>query len=212
MTTSGSVHSTQSYTGGSASAHQSLTVSAKQEIERLTEKLFFPNGGTRPKSVLMMDLGEGKPSLWVATSAAEALSNALDQVVYVLIVDGDASQVQTVPSASELGRADAGCVLERITETPGTAEGTKALMDRVSALVADGHTVIIHLPYQEEQARSLPRIDFVSGIVLLVRASRTYRAAIEAIERKLDTAGVPLLGFVLLDRNYPIPVKVYRLL
>jgi hypothetical protein len=55
-------------------------------------------------------------------------------------------------------------------------------------------------------------VDFVDGVVLLVRAAQTHRAVLAAIERQLAKAGTPLLGSVLLDRDYPIPEKFYRLL
>jgi hypothetical protein len=48
-------------------------------------------------------------------------------------------------------------------------------------------------------------------VILLVRATQTRRATLAMLERQLAMGGTPLLGAVLLDRDYPIPENLYRL-
>jgi hypothetical protein len=86
------------------------------------------------------------------------------------------------------------------------------LRGRLSAIKADGLTSITHLSQSKLQVINLPCVDFVDGVVLLVRASQTRCAVLEAGERHLAKASTPLSGSVLRDRDYLIPEKLYRLL
>jgi hypothetical protein len=53
---------------------------------------------------------------------------------------------------------------------------------------------------------------FSDGLVLVLSALHTRRAAALQRKRALEDAGVRLLGTVLADREFPIPEKLYRLL
>jgi hypothetical protein len=190
----------------------SLTKQAEYEIERLTESIFYRKSGLHYRSVLMVDLGGTTSSLWVATGVASVLGKALHKMVHVLAIGSNISEIQSASQGSESDSSAGSCFLEHIADPTSTADGMNRLTDRLSALKADGLMAILHLSQLKEQAICLPRIDFVDGVVLLVRAAQTHRAALEAIERQLAKAGTPLLGSVLLDRVYPIPEKLYRLL
>jgi Mrp family chromosome partitioning ATPase len=48
------------------------------------------------------------------------------------------------------------------------------------------------------------------GVVLVVSAERTRRAAACKIKEMLEAAQVRLLGAVLSDREFPIPERIYR--
>jgi hypothetical protein len=104
------------------------------------------------------------------------------------------------------------CILECIADPTSRADGMNVLRGRLSAIKADGLTSITHLSQSKLQVINLPCVDFVDGVVLLVRASQTRCAVLEAGERHLAKASTPLLGSVLRDRDYLIPEKLYRLL
>ena len=133
-------------------------------------------------------------------------------MVHVVAVGSNASEVHSASEDSELESLVGSCILEHIADPTSSAEDMNVLTDRLSAIKADGLMAIVHLSQLKEQAINLPRIDFVDGVILLVRAAQTRRAALEAIERQLAKAGMRLLGSVLLDRVYPIPEKLYHLL
>jgi hypothetical protein len=190
----------------------SLTKQAEYEIERLTESIFYRKSGLHYRSVLMVDLGGNTSSLWVATGVASVLGSALHKMVHVLAVGSNATQIQPEPKGSESDSSVGSCYLEHIVDPSSAADGINRLTGRLSAIRADGFMAIVHLSQLKEQAINLPRVDFVDGVILFVRAAQTHRAALEAIERQLAKAGTPLLGSVLLDRVYPIPEKLYRVL
>jgi Mrp family chromosome partitioning ATPase len=52
--------------------------------------------------------------------------------------------------------------------------------------------------------------EFTDGIVLVLSAQHTRRAAALRIKEKVDEAHVRLLGTVLSDREFPIPQRLYR--
>jgi hypothetical protein len=189
-----------------------LTRQAQYEIERLTESVFYRKNGLHYRSVLMVDLGGNTSSLWVATSVASVLGKTLHNVVHVLAVGSSVSHGHWRSVERELDSFAGSCILEHISDPTSTVNGMNVLTDRLSAIRADDLITIVHLSQVKEIGLTLPRIDFVDGAILLVRAAQTRRAALEAMERQLAMAGTPLLGSVLLDRVYPIPEKLYRLL
>ncbi len=71
-------------------------------------------------------------------------------------------------------------------------------------------TVLVHTADALGWAELPVGLKHCAGFVLMVRANRTRRAAIEAVQRKLARLEVPLLGAVVLDREYPIPDSLYR--
>ena len=160
----------------------------------------------------MVDLGGNSSSRWVATGVASVLGRAISDKVHVLAVGSNVSEIHPAFEGNELDSYSGSCILECISDPTSRADGMNVLRDRLSAIKADGLTSITHLSHSRLQVINLPCVDFVDGVVLLVRAAQTHRAVLAAIERQLAKAGTPLLGSVLLDRDYPIPEKFYRLL
>ena len=190
---------------------KALTKSAQHEIERLTESLFYRKSGLQYRSVLMVDLGGNTSSLWVATGVASVLSKTIRNMVHVLAVGGKASEINRANEEVELD-STSGFILEHIADPSSAVDGINALTDRLSAIKADRLVAIVHLSQSKDQTINLSRVDFVEGVLLLVRATHTRRASLARIEQQLAIARTPLLGSVLLDRDYPIPENIYRLL
>jgi hypothetical protein len=189
-----------------------LTRQAQHEIERLTESIFYRKSSLRYKSVLMVDLGGNTSSLWVATGVASLLGKARHSMVHVLAVEGKASEISHSSEEGELDPGAGTCVLERISDSASTMAGRSLLTDRLSAIRADGLMAVVHLSQLREQAINRSCVEFVDGVILLVRAAQTRRAALGMIEKQMEMSRTPLLGSVLLDRDYPIPENLYRLL
>jgi hypothetical protein len=189
-----------------------LTDEALDQVERLTRDLFFDQNGLLRRSILMVDLGGSKTSsLWLATAVAAALGKSLRQTVHVLSVGSRAADIISAWKTKD-SNATGDYVLESAGENGSGIYCSKGLSDRVPALRANGGCVIVHTSQLKERIGVLARAIPVDGVVLLVRAGKTRRAVIEAIARQLPSTGKPLLGSVLLDRIYPIPETLYRLL
>jgi hypothetical protein len=195
-----------------AASDRILTNEALHQVECLTEELFFDQKGLHRRSILMVDLGGSRTSsLWLATGMAAALGRTLRQRVHVLSVGSRPADILSAWDNTK-SKASSNYALEPVGEKGSGRYSSKELSDRVPALRADGGCVIIHVSQLKEPIGVLARTIPVDGIVLLIRAGKTRRAVIEAIARQLPSAGKPLLGSVLLDRTYPIPEKLYRLL
>jgi hypothetical protein len=160
----------------------------------------------------MVDLGGNNSSLWVATGTASALGKTLRSTVHVLAIGNDNLEIVSVAEGTELDVPLGSYILEDLPDPTLTPESGSVFKDRLSDIRADGRIAIVHISQFREQAINLPHTDLIDGVVLLVRAEETRRAALEAIERHLALVRTPLLGSVLLDRVCPIPEKLYRLL
>lgn len=64
----------------------------------------------------------------------------------------------------------------------------------------------------DESDEAVAIAEFTDGIILVLSAQHTRRAAALRIKDKVDTAHVRLLGTVLTDREFPIPQRLYRCL
>jgi len=69
---------------------------------------------------------------------------------------------------------------------------------------------IVEAPPAGESNEAIAMAQFADGIILVVSAQRTRRAAAVKIKESLEAARARLLGTVLIDRLFPIPEKIYR--
>jgi hypothetical protein len=193
---------------------RTLTNQAQGEIERLTEDLFFDADGLHRKSILMADFGSSRnSSLWLATEVASALGRTLSQEVRVVCVGSRSSDVVSAWKRMTENPGREHCAIEHRGDISFGVDSTRDLSNRLAAIRATHGCVIVHLAKIDRPIGILARTLKVDGVALLVRAGRTHRAALGAIDRELSPSGVPpLLGSILLDRVYPIPEKIYRLL
>jgi hypothetical protein len=193
---------------------RTLSTQAQDVIERLTEDLFFDAHGLHRKSILMADFGSPRASsLWLATEVASVLGKSLNQEVRVVCVGSRSSDIVSAWKRISVNPGHAHCVLEHRGDVGLGVDSTKELSNRLSAIRAAHGCVVVHLAKIDRPIGIFARTITVDGVVLLVRAGKTHRAALGAIDRDLSPSGVPpLLGSILLDRVYPIPEKIYRLL
>jgi hypothetical protein len=201
-------------TGARFAGCRTLTNQAQSEIERLTEGLFFDAHGLHRKSILLADLGTTRTSsLWLATEVASALGKTLNQEVRVVCVGSHSSDIVSAWKRIAANPAHAHCVLEHTGDATLGVDSTKELSNRLSTIRASHGCVLVHLAKIDRPIDIFARTITVDGVVLLIRAGKTRRAAIGAMDRHLSPSGIPpLLGSILLDRVYPIPEKLYRLL
>ena len=183
--------------------------SVTREVHRLADTLLPFFSPDRSRCFLLLDLGGARnTSFWLAASVGSALGTALKSSVYVL---------STNPPSPRDGRltkqalSGAGCVLESL-HVSADGEDRGSVVEHLSALRRTEKPVLLHADREELLPEGLLHGGAVDGVVLLARAARTRRAALQATVRRMALAGVPLLGCVLLDRTHPIPQKLYELL
>ncbi len=190
-----------------------ITPEVQRQVDRLAASLAPRNAASAPKCIVMMEVGESKDSsLWLATAVAAVLGARIKQNVHVLSIEagGQARRVAKKPSLRFAGSRN--FTLEQIENLYADRESAGTIADRIASLRAANQPVIIYLAQDQNLADLLPSAPVIDGVVLFVRAAKARRAALVAIEHRLAGAEMKLLGCVLLDRTYPIPDALYRLL
>ena len=190
-----------------------LTREARTEVERLTHRLFFTKEGEHRSSVLLGEIGESTASSrWLAVGAGASLAARGRHVRVLCLGDSPSMTVPQQESFSLRRQQTPDCVLEYLDRNAVNGHFGDALEKRLAALRSSGDTVILHTENLLAYPEILSLADHLDGVALIVRASHTRRAAIEAVRSQLAAAEIPLLGAVLVDRTFPIPETLYRLL
>jgi Mrp family chromosome partitioning ATPase len=81
---------------------------------------------------------------------------------------------------------------------------------RLSKLRREFEYSIVEGPPAGESIEAAAMGRSADGIILVLEAHRTRRAAAHKIKKTLDAAGVRVLGLVLTGRRFPIPDGIYR--
>src|SRR5581483_7343536 len=87
--------------------------------------------------------------------------------------------------------------------------GALRLQSRMSELRRQFDYVVLHAPGGESNLTGLLG-QFADGVILIVQANVTRRAAAVRIKQHLQTANARLLGVILAGREFPIPEQIYR--
>ena len=208
MTTVADTASTSRFVTDAAETAAATSLPLQREVQRLADALLPVYSAAPFRCIHLMDLGgAGDSSLWLAAAVSSALGVRLKTKVHVLSLEPELSQ-----DAASVQRPASwrGCTVEHLASA--LSDGSEGLVERVSELRAANLPVLLHSVETDGLPDELLQAEEAYSVVLLARASRTRRAALQATVQRLELAGVSLLGCVLLDRKYPIPEKLYRLL
>ncbi len=190
----------------------SLTHETRAEVERLTHALFLTKEGETRRSVLLGEIGDGPTSSrWLAAGVGAAMA-ARGRSVHILFLGAAPSPTLSLDQFSLRRQQTPDYFLEYFDRNSGTEHFGDAIEKRLADLRSAGDLVILHTDNLLHYPEILSLADQLDGVALIVRASHTRRAAIEAVRAQMTAAEIPLLGAVLLDRIFPIPEKLYRLL
>jgi hypothetical protein len=183
-----------------------LAMTTRREVERLATTLFLAEVALHRRSVFMADVSPAPASsLWLAIAVASVLGRTLNEPVHVLSISDEA---KALPSPAEV--TSNLCVLEHVVDTTIDSGRTSVVNERIALLKVTGCRFIVHLPNFGRHAGLPTYSESTDGIVLLVRAAHTHRAALQALTNQLAERNASVLGSVLLDRIHPIPERLYR--
>ncbi len=209
MTTASNTAATTSFLPAENATIAAGSHPLSREVHRLADTLLSGLSGAPARCLLMMDVGGARrSSLWLTTSVASNLMERLGTPVHVLSLETAAPRPSERSTWSADGR---GCDPEFMAPSIG-GNGVGRLVERLNTFRGANEPVLLHSSRDEGLATCLLSTGNLDGVVLLVRASRTRRAVLQTAVQRLNLAGVPLLGCVLLDRTYPVPEKLYHLL
>ncbi len=189
------------------------TVGADAELLKLVQHVFLAgtNGDAR-KRVLFCGVEEGSESSHVCAQAARILAEQVSAGVCVVDAGVCApptdSSLQKVPQQP---RPNLSFVSAKSFGASGDeAASAEAVRSKISSLRNDFDYVLIDAPPLTSRGEAILLGKQVDGIILVIEAHRTRRAAARRAKEALDAANVRLLGTVLNNRTFPVPEKLYR--
>jgi hypothetical protein len=155
---------------------------------------------------------ERRPALWLTVALASALGAMIEERVHVLVVSS--RKGQRVIDAETEGYVEPYAAVIESLKSSGTLtrDPSVALERRLRELGEEGRKVFVHLEEAAPWLDLFANREDCAGLVVLPRAQHTRKAALESFYLRLQQLSIPLLGAVLLDRQYPIPEALYRLL
>ena len=111
------------------------------------------------------------------------------------------SAVKSAPSVSVVGAS------KRATDWESTPEYRAECL---KALRWNFDYVLIDCPSPAASSEVATLAPLVDGICIVVKAAQTRRGQIQRCQQVIENAGANFLGFILNQRNYPVPKWLYQ--
>jgi polysaccharide biosynthesis transport protein len=203
-----------------------------EEEKTLVQRVFFLPGQDAPRMVVFcgVDQGDGSSSLCARVSeilAARAAGRVClidaDRYSPSLLgryevenqlgdTDGVGSWV-TQSAARQLGGGNLWLLPanSRTAEAEAIASLDRA-RDQISKLREQFDYVLISAPPVNLSADAMVYGQLADGVILVLKAGATRRAAAMKAKESLEASNVRLLGAILSERTFPIPEAFYRML
>jgi receptor protein-tyrosine kinase len=206
---------------------QGLNVAAhtREETIRLVRQVFLSDPAVH-RLVVFSGIEHGSGCTWVCARAAEALAEHVEGTVCLVdahlrspalhqhfeIESPAAAQGPFVcaPVRRDDGPSNLWLLTASATSTPlAERQRFDLLRSRLSELRREFTYVLIDAPPINAYADAALLGADSDGLVMILAANDTRRAAAARAKEKLAAAGVRLLGAVLNKRTFPIPEKIY---
>ena len=196
---------------------------AQQQIRGLVRQVFFSNAARPVRQVVCSALESETDMRGLCRSVGEAL--ALQTTATVAVVGGYPRLLQADAREDPAGRSlsDAGMPLRHISarvrgnlwlvpdaENGGDPVTAASLHSYLGEVGRQFEYSIVQAPCAGEADGAAAMGQFADGIILVLSAHHTRRAAARKIKAALEAAQVRILGAVLSDRMFPIPEAIYR--
>lgn len=193
---------------------------AEEQIRALIRQVFSPYGSTPARQIVLsaIDSFNDVPGLCrhigdlLATEKAAdvAIVSTFSQPVRgaeperTALYHGDGVRTPLKQVATQLRRNcwlldGSGCLYQR----------GESLQGYLSQIREEFEYSIVAAPPAGESDMATAMAQLADGIILVLQAHRTRRAAARMVKERMDEAHVRLLGTVLSDREFPIPRELY---
>jgi len=197
---------------------------AREQIWGLVRQVFFASLASPVRQIVLAAVEPGTDVARVCRQIGEAL--ALETSRGVAVVGRGPENYQDIGKDRETTRpgseGSTAPLLEFSTQVRSNlwllpqrqiltgGVGARNLHGRLSKLRREFEYSIVEGPPAGESGEAAVLGRSADGIILVLRAHRTRRAAAGKIKRTLDAAGARILGLVLTGRKFPIPDGIYR--
>jgi Mrp family chromosome partitioning ATPase len=205
----------------------SLDASASEEVLRLVQCLFLATSGEGrpgPRRVVFCGIDEGDNSALLCSRVGRSLAEQVESQVCVVEANLRLPAPNPLFDSGKEPQAEYGTIpkfTQRVTDNLSvlsgesiTTDGGARTLDQLQSIVRDlsGHFtywVISAAPIGLFSDATLLG-QMADGVVLVLEANSTRRAAARKAKQSLEDANVRVLGVVLNGRTYPIPETIYR--
>jgi len=196
---------------------------AREQIRSLVQRVFF-SLSDRPARQVVFSAVEGDTDIRqicrriAATLSEETLKSVAVMSAGPRLLESVGARESTVDSQSRDAsmpplRRIATKLRENLWQVPPAGRNpatASSLHSYLGEMRREFEYSIVEAPPAGESNEATAMAQFADGIILVMSAQRTRRAAALKIKESLDAAKARLLGTVLCDRQFPIPEKVYR--
>jgi len=197
---------------------------ARGQIRGLVRQVFFSNAARPVRQVVFSALDAETDTRGLCRWVGEALARETPATVAVVggyprLIHGAETQRE---EAAERGikndmplRQIAARVRGNLWLVPDGASGgasvsAAALHSYLGEVRRQFEYSIVQAPRAGESDQAVAMAQFADGIILVLCARRTRRAAAGKVKAELEAAQARILGTVLSDRMFPIPEAIYR--
>jgi hypothetical protein len=198
---------------------------ARQQIRGLVRQVFFSNAARPVRQVVCSALEPESDMRSLCRSMGEAL--ALQTPATVAVVGGYPRLLQEADAQREnpadRSFKDASTPLRQVSarvrgnlwlvpdgENGGGSVTAGSLHSYLGEVRRQFEYSIVQAPPAGESDGATAMAQFADGIILVLSAHHSRRAAARKIKAALEAAHVRILGAVLSDRMFPIPEAIYR--
>jgi polysaccharide biosynthesis transport protein len=204
---------------------------ASEEEIKLVQRVFVVPGQDAPKSVAFCGVDEEDESKHICARVGEIL--AARTTGRVCLIDaslrapslnsrygmdtrlGITDALMDSGAAENLARQIGSSCLWLLTAESGSADPQAVLSmerfrDLIPRLQGQFGTILVAAPPVNDCPATMVLGQFVDGVILVLKANSTHRAAAVKAKENLKASGVRLLGAILTDRTYPVPEGLYR--
>jgi len=205
-----------------------MDLATRQELTKLTHRLFLSSGGSRVVAFSGVEAGVG--CSWILARVAQLLANA--DAGSVCIVDADLSNpiqhryfrvgngsglsdalMHSHPIEEYLKRVGGGLHLLSSGSAIPKAEtlfSSSAFRLRVEELRARFDFLLFDTPPMATSSNALEVASRAQGLAMVVEANSTNRETAVKVAKEAAAANVHLMGAVLNKRTFPIPEAIYN--
>ncbi len=196
---------------------------AIRQLGELVQKVYLPGhrGGHRHVAFSSLENTGMRP--WLSARIAEILAQQVAESVCLVEVDSRAglsfelaAQYSSPPISPvhdltyKASRNLWVCPADRFLREDTWSPKSDLVRLRLGRLRREFGYLVIHAPALGAGEEAVLLGQLTEGIVLVLEANVTRRAAAARASQMLRSAGVPLLGTVLDQRTFPVPESIYR--
>jgi hypothetical protein len=201
---------------------------SQEQIRMLVRQLFFSGAAKPARHVVFSPVDETTYVAEICMDVAKALADQVSGSVCVMEGNGHKPELETIfgsegPASSpkdEFGflRSSSQNVCGRLWLAPsrllfgsnGNGKSPAWLQRRLSDFRLEFDYTILHAPSAVSYGEAAVLGHLSDGVVLVLEADATRRAAALTAKNTLQLANARVLGTVLTERTFPIPEGIYR--